>query len=169
LVGDVVWLEDDPEEDRVSLRRERMRKMGMTVVTARGFRQLELLLRERSSGPTNVLKHSVGLLILDIMIEGITDLGHYFPWVEDGRTANGFAAGLVFLDRVLSPATRSPEDDLFGRFEDVPVIVYSNRALSKHERSRVSDIAKRRLGRVVVLEKALVDKFFDTAIDLVTT
>ncbi len=162
----VVWLEDDPDEDRVTARKEEIEALGYNVVVARGFRELEKSLRARLPGGEH--RDMVCLLVIDIMIDGVNNLSAYFPWVEDARTANGFAAGLVFLDRVLAPEHRSSRDTVFGHFDAIPVIVYSNRAMPKTETRRLDSVKSRRAGPIVVLEKGALDKFVQSVNSLVS-
>jgi hypothetical protein len=165
LRGSVVWLEDDPTEDRVEARRRAVEKLGFEVVIAEGFRELEQLLQQRvPSGPS--VQRKVRLIVIDIMISGVNDLSVYFPWVTDARTAKGYAAGLVFLERVLFPEKRSDQDTLFGQFEGIPVIVYSARTVPPDEMSRLTRVGEARGIKIAVLAKANIDAFVKTAEEL---
>ena len=96
------------------------------------------------------------------MIDGVADISQFFPWVVDGTTSHGFAAGLVFLERVLSPESRSKEDDLFGAFDGVPVILYSIRRIGPSEQKRVHLIRRRRKAALRVLVKQGDNELFNT-------
>lgn len=150
--GVAVWLDDDfgEIEDWV----EDLRTTGMQVDLVDGFRALEAKLhRNLEQGTGSAGRPSISLLIIDIMIDGVNDLSQFFSWVVDGKTAHGYAAGLVFLERVLSPERRHPDDQLFNNFENVPVLLFSNRALNDNERKRFNEVKDRRKAGTKLLEK----------------
>jgi hypothetical protein len=145
----VVWLDDEPRTGWIVGKKEELASLGLSVDVASGFRRLTQILEHRKEHPERVVA-----IILDIMIVGVPNLTAFFPWVSDGRTSEGYAAGLVFLERVLSPSERSPRDKLFGLFESVPVIMYSARRLSPEENRRISFIGQWRKAPLIVLVKA---------------
>lgn len=164
--GCIIWLEDDPREERVLERKEELEKLGFKVLIAEGFRELEYILRQNE--PTDPSRREkVRLIVIDIMLVGVRDLSVFFPWVSDANTDRGFAAGLVFLERVLFPSKRSPDDTVFGKYQSTPVIVYSTRTLPDNEKERVDRIARSHGIRVEVLAKATVDSFVRTVEDIV--
>jgi len=166
--GTIVWLEDDPLQDWVRVRREELESKGFQVHVESGFAALSRELQRRSDYASDVSNpNRVSVLLLDIMVEGVDNLTPYFPWVLNAQTARGYAAGLVFLERVLSPEIRSSADRIFGHFDMVPVIVNSIREIGPDELLRIKEIRGRRKGKIEILVKAYDGRFVRVVEDAV--
>lgn len=141
----VLWLDDMSEEigDEVAS----LREAGYEVLTAQSFAQLKSDVKQ--------LVHDgriqrVVSVVLDIMIEGAFDISPVFANVGNGRTANGYAAGLVFLEQVLVL------DQLFEGLAGAQVVINSKRSLSEAEEKRVAAVRHDYARDIRLVEKASV-------------
>jgi len=165
MTGTVIWLDDDPIEIEDSV--GSLIDLGLKVEVATGFNDLKRLFNlHRQFVNIPEAEGYVQLIILDIMIDGVNNITPFFNWVQNGRTAHGFAAGLVFLERVLSPENRIEADTLFGNYENVPVIVFSNRALVPDEATRMRTVENRRTAPTKVLVKRTAQELQDIVKEL---
>lgn len=141
----VLWLDDMSEEigDEVAS----LREAGYEVITAQSFVQLKAQVQEL--GQDGQLGRVVSV-VLDIMIEGAFDISTIFRNVGNGHTANGYAAGLVFLEQVLVL------DDLFKDLSGAQIVINSKRSLSEAEERRVAAVRLAHAREIRLVEKASV-------------
>lgn len=139
----VLWLDDMSEEidDEVAS----LREAGYVVLTAQSFVELKSHVKELVHEGTI---HRVLSVVLDIMIEGAFDISTIFPNVGNGRTANGYAAGLVFLEQVLVV------DQLFLGLAGAQVVINSKRSLSEPEEKRIAAVRQHHSREIRLVEKA---------------
>lgn len=152
----IFWLEDVPDEIEDAV--NELEKKGIIVKVAQGFVELDDHLRCcEATGRTG---HVVAI-VLDVMIEGVTSLRGLYPKIPHADTRNGYAAGLVFLERVLSGACEYPS------FKRVPVILHSKRALdSRDEMDRIKNIERIDNRDVHVCAKMGADEIVDLVLKL---
>ncbi len=143
----IVWLEDMPEEiqDHIS----KLKREGFSILAAQDFVQLDEHLKTVMS---NRAKIAACVIILDIMLETVSNLSAYYPSVRNARTVGGYAAGLIFLERVLTPNEENRH--IYRAVSDVPVILYSKRTLTAEEKSRVEALEKQSGRPIRLAEKA---------------
>ena len=139
----VLWLDDMKEE--ISDEVASLRKADFEVIIAQNFVELKDHVQELRAAEQ---LHRVVSIVLDIMIEGVIDISYTFTRVGNGRTANGYAAGLVFLERVLVV------DQLFVGLERAQVVINSKRSLSELEEKRVESIRTQHNREIRLVEKA---------------
>jgi hypothetical protein len=154
LANTIIWLEDVVEE--ISEDVERLIAAGFEVMVARGFREIDEHLKtvQRTEGK------QVHAIILDIMIEGVSDIGRFFPGISNGQTAHGYAAGLVFLERVLENHT------LYKFCQTSPVFLRSKRALNHDEQGRIENLRNQAQRKIHVTEKASTKSIYDKILTL---
>ena len=145
----IVWLEDMPEEiqDHVS----KLKREGFSILAAQDFVRLDEHLKTVISHKATI---TACVIILDIMLETVNNLSAYYPTVRNARTVGGYAAGLIFLERVLTP--NNENGHIYKDVSDVPVILYSKRTLTAEEKSRVEALEKQSGRRIRLAEKATV-------------
>lgn len=147
----IVWLEDvtnEIETDVAELEAE-----NFEVAIAQGFRQLNGYLKSAKDG------RKPDAIILDIMIAQVGNLSAFFP-VKNAHTMHGYAAGLVFLERVLE------EPSIFPHLHEVPVVLNSKRALAQQEVERLRALKQSSRRKVIVLEKSGAAKLKDEIAEL---
>lgn len=139
----VFWLEDVPTE--IEDAANELIADGVIVQIAQGFVALDDQMRccEIAGHTSQVIA-----IILDVMIEGVSSLRGLYRGIPHADTRNGYAAGLVFLERVLCDSNEYPS------FKGIPVILHSKRALDAHDEvERIRGISDRDKRRVFVCAK----------------
>ena len=157
MTNTIIWLEDVVEEINDDV--EKLRAAGFEVMVARGFREIDEHLKTMQQSPDKV----VYAIILDIMIDGVSDIGRFFPGIRNGQTAHGYAAGLVFLERVLE------NHDLYKFCATSPVFLRSKRALNKDEHGRIETLQEQASRVIVITEKVSTKSIYENIIRLNNT
>ena len=146
----VLWLDD--KKDEIRDQADALARSGYKVVTARDLMSFRNEVEEMSAA--GQMSH-LRLVVIDIMLEGVADIASYFSDVRNGNTAHGYAAGLVFLERVIIC------NQIFSDLLSVPIVINSKRAMNDNEKRRISSLVDSTGVRVQIFEKAHTRAIFD--------